>query len=265
MQAKFQVATLRKLIECVQFTYAPCFECTPAGIRIQGMDKRHVAMADVPIPLSLMTEYTCTQETRVELNVDRLHRVLQTTDGSEEVELLLTPGTSFISVHVFGWRRDAYYNIENVAGEGEILPLPVTKPKFSFRTTSECFRTTIHDAVESMGLAFPFTGVHLLTLSMSPSGGVIVKCNGGEKGTTGFETLMYTSDVSSPPKAVHVKYELIALWQVITSCKISSGLTVEFDDEGTPLTLRYDNVTAYVAPAMLEEDAVTTPTAHYST
>ncbi|MBN2152785.1 MAG: hypothetical protein JW839_15140 [Candidatus Lokiarchaeota archaeon] len=81
---------LKGIIEAISFlideTYVYVY---PTGLKLNAIDSSHVAMLLAFLPKELFTEYKCSQDSKIGINVQDLIKILRRSGGKDEIQLQL--------------------------------------------------------------------------------------------------------------------------------------------------------------------------------
>ncbi|MEX2718698.1 MAG: hypothetical protein Q6370_020560, partial [Candidatus Sigynarchaeota archaeon] len=79
---------LKGIIEAISFlieeTYVYIY---PTGLKLNAIDSSHVAMLLAFIPKELFTDYKCTEDSKIGINVQDLLKILRRAKSNDEIQL----------------------------------------------------------------------------------------------------------------------------------------------------------------------------------
>mgnify|MGYP001084002928 CR=1 FL=1 len=121
------------------------FKMDAEGLKLRAMDPSRVAMVDFEWPKTVFEEYTCTEPTKMCINVSELLKLLRRTGRDEAVELSLDEKTARLQIRITG-RYTRNFTMPTLEASEEEVPTPKITFNVSAKTTTEGLRQAIEDA-----------------------------------------------------------------------------------------------------------------------
>ncbi|MCK4424777.1 proliferating cell nuclear antigen (pcna), partial [Candidatus Bathyarchaeota archaeon] len=115
------------------------------GLKLRAMDPSRVAMVDFEWPKTVFEEYTCTEPTKMCINVSELLKLLRRTGRDEAVELSLDEKTARLQIRITG-RYTRNFTMPTLEASEEEVPTPKITFNVRAKTTTEGLRQAIEDA-----------------------------------------------------------------------------------------------------------------------
>ena len=78
------------------------FYCSERGMAMQSMDRSHVALVSVRLPLSAFSEYRCDRPVSLEVNVDSLTKIMKMTRPSDSLKIMHKADSDLVSFQCEG-------------------------------------------------------------------------------------------------------------------------------------------------------------------
>lgn len=205
------------------------FNATPEGIKLRSMDPSHVAMVDLEWNKSAFEEYTCTQPTKIRLNVSDIVKKLRGA-GSERLEMAYDESTRKLSMVIKGkWKTT--FTLPTLDPGDEEVPTP----KITFNTKIKMVSSGFKDIVDQIQTVSD--NVRLETSPDKFTAEAVTELSGAkielEKGTD----VLLEMDVKEPCKAT---FNLNYLAEISKAGAMASELvTLEFSTN-MPVRLEYE-------------------------
>ncbi|MFQ6065342.1 MAG: proliferating cell nuclear antigen (pcna) [Candidatus Bathyarchaeia archaeon] len=121
------------------------FNITPEAITLRAMDPSRVAMIDFEWPKAVFDEYTCTEATKMCINITELLKLLRRTGKDETIELTLDEKTARLKLTIRG-NYTRTFNMPTLEAMEEEVPTPKVTFKVKAKTTTEGLHQAIEDA-----------------------------------------------------------------------------------------------------------------------
>ena len=121
------------------------FKMDAEGLKLRAMDPSRVAMVDFEWPKTIFEEYTCTEPTKMCINVSELLKLLRRTGRDEAVELSLDEKTARLQIRITG-RYTRNFTMPTLEASEEEVPTPKITFNVRAKTTTEGLRQAIEDA-----------------------------------------------------------------------------------------------------------------------
>jgi proliferating cell nuclear antigen len=121
------------------------FKIDLEGIKLRAMDPSRVAMVDFEWPKTVFEEYTCTEPTKMCINIGELLKLLKRAGKDETLELSLDEKTAKLQVKITGkYTRD--FTMPTLEATEEEVPTPKINFNVKAKTTTEGLSQAIEDA-----------------------------------------------------------------------------------------------------------------------
>ena len=121
------------------------FDLTPDGIKLRAMDPSRVAMVDFEWPKTVFDEYTCSEATKMCINISEMLKLLRRTGKDESVELFLDEKTGRLKIAIRG-KYTRTFNMPTLEAMEEEVPTPKVTFNIRAKTTTDGLRAAIEDA-----------------------------------------------------------------------------------------------------------------------
>jgi proliferating cell nuclear antigen len=219
------------------------FKIDPEGIKLRAMDPSRVAMVDFEWPKTVFEEYTCTEPTKMCINIGELLKLLKRAGKDETLELSLDEKTAKLQVKITGkYTRD--FTMPTLEATEEEVPTPKINFNVKAKTTTEGLSQAIEDA--------QLVSDHV-RIEADPEK-IIFTATGDLMGATialqkGSDTLL-DLEAKEPAKAT---FSLSYLSEIIKTASATSDIaTLEFSSD-MPIKLDFQQtkegkLTFYLAP-----------------
>ena len=121
------------------------FKINPENLKLRAMDPSRVAMVDFEWPKTVFEEYTCTESTKMCINISELLKLLKRAGRNEVVELSLDEKTGRLQVKITG-RYTRNFTMPTLEASEEEVPTPKITFNVMAKATTEGLRQAIEDA-----------------------------------------------------------------------------------------------------------------------
>jgi proliferating cell nuclear antigen len=121
------------------------FKIEPDGIKLRAMDPSRVAMIDFEWPKTIFEEYTCTEPTKMCINITELLKLLKRAAKEETVELSLDEKTGKLQVTITG-KYTRNFTMPTLEASEEEVPTPKITFNVKAKATTEGLSQAIEDA-----------------------------------------------------------------------------------------------------------------------
>jgi len=121
------------------------FQINPESLKLRAMDPSRVAMVDFEWPKTIFEEYTCTEPTKMCINISELLKLLKRAGRNEVVELSLDEKTGRLQVKITG-RYTRNFTMPTLEASEEEVPTPKITFNVKAKATTEGLRQAIEDA-----------------------------------------------------------------------------------------------------------------------
>jgi len=121
------------------------FKMDTEGLKLRAMDPSRVAMVDFEWPKTVFEEYTCTEPTKMCINISELLKLLRRTSKDEAVELSLDEKTGRLQVRISG-KYTRNFTMPTLEASEEEVPTPKITFNIKAKATTEGLRQAIEDA-----------------------------------------------------------------------------------------------------------------------
>jgi len=121
------------------------FKLDPEGIKLRAMDPSRVAMVDFEWPKTIFEEYTCTEPTKMCINISELLKLLKRAGKDEPVELSLDEKTAKLQLMISG-KYTRNFTMPTLEASEEEVPTPKITFNVKVKATAEGLRQAIEDA-----------------------------------------------------------------------------------------------------------------------
>ena len=121
------------------------FKLDPEGIKLRAMDPSRVAMVDFEWPKTIFEEYTCTEPTKMCINISELLKLLKRAGKDEALELSLDEKTAKLQLMISG-KYARNFTMPTLEASEEEVPTPKITFNVKVKATAEGLRQAIEDA-----------------------------------------------------------------------------------------------------------------------
>lgn len=224
------------------------FKLDPEGIKLRAMDPSRVAMIDFEWPKTVFEEYTCSEPTKMCINISELLKLLKRAGKDEVVELSLDEKTGRLQVKISGkYARD--FTMPTLEASEEEVPTP----KITFNVRAKATTHGLSQAIEDAQLVSDHVKVE------ADAEKLVFNAAGDLMGATitlqkGSDTLL-DLEAKEPSKAT---FSLSYLSEIVKAASATSDIaTLEFSSD-MPIKLDFQQtkegkLTFYLAPRIETE------------
>ncbi|MFZ1038685.1 MAG: DNA polymerase sliding clamp, partial [Candidatus Bathyarchaeia archaeon] len=99
------------------------FKIDPEGLKLRAMDPSRVAMVDFEWPKTVFEEYTCTEPTKICINITELLKLLKRAGKGEVLELSLDEKTGKLHIIITG-KYTRNFTMPTLEASEEEVPTP---------------------------------------------------------------------------------------------------------------------------------------------
>jgi len=219
------------------------FNITPEAITLRAMDPSRVAMIDFQWPKTVFDEYTCTEPTKMCINITELLKLLRRTGRDETIELSLDEKTARLKLIIRG-NYTRTFNMPTLEAMDEEVPTPKVTFKIKAKTTTQ----GLHQAIEDASLVSDHVRIEAdkEKLTLNATGDLMGANIELKKGSDALLDIQ----AEEPSKAT---FSLSYLTEIVKAASSTSDLaTIEF---ATDMPIRLDfqqpkegKLTYYLAP-----------------
>ena len=224
------------------------FKINPESLKLRAMDPSRVAMVDFEWSKTVFEEYTCTEPTKMCINISELLKLLRRAGRNEVVELSLDEKTGRLQVKITGrYTRD--FTMPTLEASEEEVPTP----KITFNVRAKATTNGLHQAIEDAQLVSDHVRIQADAekLVLHAAGDLMGATIELQKGT---DTLL-DLEAREPSKAT---FSLSYLSEIIKAASATSDIaTLEFSTD-MPIKLDFQQtkegkLTFYLAPRIETE------------
>ncbi len=219
------------------------FNISPEAITLRAMDPSRVAMIDFQWPKTVFDEYTCTESTKMCINISELLKLLRRTGRDETIELSLDEKTARLKLIIRG-NYTRTFNMPTLEAMDEEVPTPKVTFKIKAKTTTQ----GLHQAIEDASLVSDHVRIEAdkEKLTLNATGDLMGANIELRKGSDALLDIQ----AEEPSKAT---FSLSYLTEIVKAASSTSDLaTIEF---ATDMPIRLDfqqpkegKLTYYLAP-----------------
>ncbi|RLI43318.1 proliferating cell nuclear antigen (pcna) [Candidatus Bathyarchaeota archaeon] len=224
------------------------FKINPEGMSLRAMDPSRVAMVDFEWPKTIFEEYTCTEPTKMCINISELLKLLKRAGKNEPLELSLDEKTGRLQVRITG-KYTRNFTMPTLEAAEEEVPTP----KLTFNVRAKATTDGLRQAIEDAQLVSDHVRIEAEIEKL------VFNATGDLMGATielkkGSDTLL-DLEVREPSKAT---FSLSYLSEIIKAASATSDIaTLEFSTD-MPIKLdfqqaREGKLTFYLAPRIETE------------
>jgi len=198
------------------------FKIEPDGLKLRAMDPSRGAMIDFEWPKTIFQEYTCTEPTKICLNISELLKLLKRAGKEESVELSIDEKTGRLLITIQG-KYARNFNMPTLEASDEEVPTP----KISFNVKAKTTTNGLSQAIEDAQLVSDHVRIEAEPekLTLSASGDLMGATITLQKGS---DTLLEL-DVKENAKAT---FSLSYLSEIIKAASATSDIaTLEFSTD----------------------------------
>ncbi|MDH5780124.1 MAG: proliferating cell nuclear antigen (pcna) [Candidatus Bathyarchaeota archaeon] len=219
------------------------FNISPEAITLRAMDPSRVAMIDFHWPKTVFDEYTCTESTKMCINISELLKLLRRTGRDETIELSLDEKTARLKLVIRG-NYTRTFTMPTLEAMDEEVPTPKVTFKVKAKTTTQ----GLHQAIEDASLVSDHVRIEAdkEKLTLNATGDLMGANIELRKGSDALLDIQ----AEEPSKAT---FSLSYLTEIVKAASSTSDLaTIEF---ATDMPIRLDfqqpkegKLTYYLAP-----------------
>lgn len=224
------------------------FRINPETLKLRAMDPSRVAMVDFEWPKTIFEEYTCTEPTKMCINISELLKLIKRAGKNEVVELSLDEKTARLNLKITG-KYTRNFTMPTLEVAEEEVPMP----KVSFNVRAKATTEGLHQAIEDAQLVSDHVRIEAYPEKL------ILNASGDLMGATielqkGSDTLL-DLDTKEPSKAT---FSLSYLLEIIKAASATSEIaTIDFSSD-MPIKLDFQQtkegkLTYYLAPRIETE------------
>ena len=224
------------------------FKINPENIKLRAMDPSRVAMVDFEWPKTIFEEYTCTEPTKMCINISELLKLIKRAGRDEVVELSLDEKTGRLHVKITG-KYTRSFTMPTLEATEEEVPTP----KITFNVRAKATAEGLHQAIEDAQLVSDHVRIEAYPerLVFNATGdlmGATIELKKGSDALLDLET-------KEPSKAT---FSLSYLLEIIKAASATSEIaTLEFSSD-MPVKLDFQQtkegkLTFYLAPRIETE------------
>lgn len=224
------------------------FKIDPENLKLRAMDPSRVAMIDFEWPKTVFEEYTCTEPTKMCINISELLKLLKRAGKNEVVELSLDEKTGRLQIRITG-KYTRNFTMPTLESSEEEVPTP----KITFNVRAKAATEGLRQAIEDAQLVSDHVRIEVDTEKL------VFNAAGDLMGATielqkGSDTLL-DLEVKEPSKAT---FGLSYLSEIIKAASATSDIaTLEFSTD-MPIKLDFQQtkegkLTFYLAPRIETE------------
>ena len=224
------------------------FKLDSEGLKLRAMDPSRVAMVDFEWPKTIFEEYTCTEPTKMCINISELLKLLKRTGKDEVVELSLDEKTGRLQVKITG-KYTRNFTMPTLEASEEEVPTP----KITFNVQAKATTNGLSQAIEDAQLVSDHVRIE------ADAEKIVLNATGDLMGATislqkGSDTLLDLV-AKEPSKAT---FSLSYLSEIIKTAAATSDIaTLEFSTD-MPIKLDFQQtkegkLTFYLAPRIETE------------
>jgi len=123
------------------------FKVDPEGLKLRAMDPSRVAMVDFEWPKTVFDEYSCTELTKMCINIGEMLKLLRRTAKDEVVELSLDEKTGRLQIKITG-KYSRNFTMPTLEASEEEVPTP----KITFNVRAKAATQGLSQAIEDAQL-----------------------------------------------------------------------------------------------------------------
>ena len=224
------------------------FRINPETLKLRAMDPSRVAMVDFEWPKTIFEEYTCTEPTKMCINISELLKLIKRAGKNEVVELSLHEKTARLNLKITG-KYTRNFTMPTLEVAEEEVPMP----KVSFNVRAKATTEGLHQAIEDAQLVSDHVRIEAYPEKL------ILNASGDLMGATielqkGSDTLL-DLETKEPSKAT---FSLSYLLEIIKAASATSEIaTLDFSSD-MPIKLDFQQtkegkLTYYLAPRIETE------------
>ena len=224
------------------------FHIEPERIKLRAMDPSRVAMVDFEWPKTIFEEYTCTDQSKMCINITEMLKLLKRAGKDEVVELSLDEKTGRLQLKITG-KYTRTFTMPTLEASEEEVPTP----KLTFNVKAKTTTSGLSRAIEDAQLVSDHVRIE------ADSEKLVLNAAGDLMGATitlqkGSDALLEL-EVNEPSKAT---FSLSYLSEIIKTASATSDIaTLEFSTD-MPVKIDFQQakegkLTFYLAPRIETE------------
>lgn len=121
------------------------FKLDPEGLKLRAMDPSRVAMIDFEWPKTVFEEYTCTEPTKMCINITELLKLLKRAGKDETLELSIDEKTGRLQIAIAG-KYTRNFTMPTLEASEEEVPTPKITFNVKLKATTDGLSQAIGDA-----------------------------------------------------------------------------------------------------------------------
>ena len=121
------------------------FKLDPEGLKLRAMDPSRVAMIDFEWPKTAFEEYTCTEPTKMCINITELLKLLKRAGKDENLELSIDEKTGKLQIRIAG-KYTRNFTMPTLEASEEEVPTPKITFNVKIKATTDGLTQAIEDA-----------------------------------------------------------------------------------------------------------------------
>lgn len=121
------------------------FKINPENLKLRAMDPSRVAMVDFEWPKTIFEEYTCTEPTKMCINISELLKLIKRAGRNEVVEISLDEETARLKIKITG-KYTRNFTMPTLEAAKEEVPAPKVTFNVTAKATTGGLRQAIEDA-----------------------------------------------------------------------------------------------------------------------
>jgi proliferating cell nuclear antigen len=235
------------------------FLCTTDGIQMQAMDSAHVCLICMTLLAEGFTEYECSEDFTLGLNIVTLGKILRCAENSDTLTLSAKPDGDTLDL-VFespNGQRQSAFELRRMDIDSEQIEIPETEYQCSLKIPCSQFQKIVRD-LSTIGEA---TKIHVkssvvsFTVTTETSGNA--KLTVREDKTCKREEEQTLIDTDEPDREVVQMFALKYLSNFAKTTGIAEQVGIYMRD-GMPLYITYDmgdvgSIGYYLAPKIVDD------------
>lgn len=261
-QAKLKEATIfKKVIDAIKDLVTDAnFLCTTDGIQMQAMDSGHVCLICLTLLAEGFTEYECSEDFTLGLNVNTLSKILRCAENTDSITLTATPDgeTLDITFESPNGQRQSTFEIRRMDIDSEQIAIPETEYQCSVRMPCSQFHKIVRDLSSLGETASMHVKSAVVTFGVTSETAGTAKLTLREDKTCRREEEQTLIDTDDSEREVKQAFALRYLSYFAKTTGISDQVGM-FMRDGMPLYVTYDmgevgSVGYYLAPKVTDDD-----------
>jgi len=224
------------------------FKIDSESLKLRAMDPSRVAMIDFDWPKTIFEEYTCTEPTKMCINISELLKLIKRAGRDEVVELSLDEKTARLHIKITG-KYTRNFTMPTLEAAEEEVPTP----KITFNAKAKVSTEGLHQAIEDAQLVSDHVRIEAdpEKLIFNASGDLMGARIELQKGS---DTLL-NLEVKEPSKAT---FSLSYLSEIIKAASATSEIAILELSSDMPIKLDFQQIKEgklafYLAPRIETE------------